>query len=93
MEKSAIDKVVTRHARLDKDAKIEMTRESRIDYYQQLISDIVANVLGYKPDATQVVKVFRCKASVRNLCHAYMDISLLLSHYKMATFRYTQCRC
>ena len=90
MEKPAIDKVVTRHARLDKDAKIKMTSESRIDYYQQLISDIVANVLGYKPDATQVVNVFSCKASVRNLRHAYMDMSHLWSHYKLATFKYTQ---
>ena len=52
----AADKVVSKHARPKKDAKIKMTHENRIDYFRQLISDIVANVLGYKPDATQVEK-------------------------------------
>ena len=83
-ENQAIDKDVTGHVHpilLSKDGKIMIARESRIEYFQKLISDILANVLGYIPGATQVNKeVCRSTHLQCNSCYAHMDVSRSWPH-------------
>ena len=74
MEEDAADKAINDKAHLSKDAKIHVPHESRVKQFQQLITDIVANVLGYVPDPTQV------KEELRRLIvlHGFVKVTVLL---------------